>query len=191
MMKKDWTGKKFYKLTFLRPTKKRGRCRAIIWKAQCECGKFTYIRPCDARRGKCKSCGCLQPEVAAEIGKLGLNRKYEPRISSARAIWGNGYKDCPFDVFLVMTQLPCHYCGRSPFRTFNVSDTATNYRSEKQKLEGNFIYNGLDRIDSEYGHDIDNIVPCCFACNVAKLDMTFEQFLDHIERMYHHTRKYR
>ena len=50
-------------------------------------------------------------------------------------------------------QKPCHYCG--------------------DKLETI----GLDRIDSSQGYFLDNVVPCCCACNRMKLDMTTSEFI--------------
>lgn len=37
---------------------------------------------------------------------------------------------------------------------------------------------GLDRIDSKLGYEINNIVPCCYICNVMKLDHSkFELYI--------------
>jgi hypothetical protein len=56
---------------------------------------------------------------------------------------------------------------------------------------GDFIYNGLDRVDSMKGHTPDNVVPCCYRCNCAKNNMSFNDFISHIEKMYEHTRRFR
>lgn len=114
-------------------------------------------------------------------------------ISSARIAWSH-YKDCPFDVFLAMSQKPCYYCGRQPYRTYNASTSHSKrarYTSDDQVREGNFTYNGLDRIDSSKGHTLDNIVTCCSECNYAKLAMSQEKFLSLVEMIYLNTRKLR
>lgn len=46
----------------------------------------------------------------------------------------------------------------------------------ENKELGDFFYNGLDRIDPKKPHNIDNVVPCCYDCNVAKLDRSQEDF---------------
>jgi hypothetical protein len=50
-------------------------------------------------------------------------------------------------------------------------------------VNGWFIYNGLDRIDSSLRHNKDNVVPCCSVCNTAKLDLTVEEFYNWIDRV--------
>lgn len=47
-----------------------------------------------------------------------------------------------------------------------------------------FMYTGLDRRDSSRGYDLDNVVPCCRACNVAKNDMTVDEFRAWLLRVY-------
>jgi len=46
--------------------------------------------------------------------------------------------------------------------------------------------NGIDRVDSsrDIGYTIGNCVPCCTDCNIAKLDRTVKEFLDHVERIH-------
>lgn len=37
--------------------------------------------------------------------------------------------------------------------------------------------NGLDRIDSNKGYTLDNVIPCCSLCNSSKGKKTVEEFL--------------
>ena len=64
-----------------------------------------------------------------------------------------------FEQFSSFWQKPCHYSGHT---------IATI---------------GLDRIDSSKGYSIDNVVPCCQACNVAKLRMSPEDYLAHCKEV--------
>lgn len=106
-------------------------------------------------------------------------RKYDPVISSALRVWRDTYKDgCDFDTFFLLSQLPCYYCGRHPHRTVNAASSARK-ASSNQLQDGNFTYNGLDRIDNAKGHTHDNIVPCCSTCNMMKGTLTLEVFLAH------------
>lgn len=183
--RKDWTGQKYGKLTFVRPTGTTDSSRHAIWELICDCGN-THIASChNVKKGSVSSCGC----------KNGQNtRKYTPIETTARHVWHGAYKDCDFDTFYTMSQLPCFYCGRAPFKTFNLGVTKRKHGipvSEIQIKEGGFTYNGLDRIDSSKGHTIGNIVPCCWTCNHSKGSMTLEEFILHIERMYAHTQQLR
>jgi len=49
-----------------------------------------------------------------------------------------------------------------------------------------FIYNGLDRIDSKAEYTIDNVVACCRRCNVAKNDMSAQEFMGWAQKVYEH-----
>ena|SRR3990167_239152 len=61
-----------------------------------------------------------------------------------------------------ITRKPCHYCN-SKNETF-----------------------GLDRVNSSLGYLEENVVSCCATCNFMKLQMTKENFLTHIEKIYKH-----
>jgi hypothetical protein len=120
------------------------------------------------------SCGCYNKERL----KLGNNRKHDPRTATARYVWQTGYKDCDFETFLELSQQPCHYCGRLPHKTYSIASSKKGKCSVAMLQDGNFIYNGLDRVDNSKGHSPDNVVPCCYRCNTAKHTMTQEEFLE-------------
>lgn len=58
--------------------------------------------------------------------------------------------------------------------------------SQFQKEEGDFTYNGIDRIDNSLRHTIGNIVPCCWDCNRIKMALGLEEFLMHIVKINTH-----
>ena len=64
----DMTGQRFGKLTVLEKTDKRTSNRSVIWKCKCDCGNLCEV-PRDSLIKGTKSCGCLQKEVASQIGK--------------------------------------------------------------------------------------------------------------------------
>lgn len=147
------------------------------WHAMCGCGEPCLVFPGEVLAGKKKSCGCLNHK-----------RTYEPIISSARKVWGGGYDDgCDFDTFYRLSQQPCHYCNVPPWRTYNVANSQRS-TSDLQKEEGDFVYNGLDRIDSSRDHSPDNVVPCCSLCNRMKSDLPSEVFKQHIHDIHQHMR---
>lgn len=184
--RKDWTGQKFYRLTFIRPTDRKNGS-AIIWEALCDCGKITFVLPKQAKSGGTKSCGCLNIEQTKK--RCEARRKHDPIISSALSVWQH-YRDgdIDFETFFKLSQLNCEYCGKEPHRTFNVGTTRKNTYgvSDYQWKEGNFTYNGLDRVDSTKKHNMDNVVPCCFDCNFIKLDKTVGEFIMKVRNIYEH-----
>lgn len=173
-----YRNKKFAKLTLLCPSDQKRRT-AILWKALCDCGNITYVVPSKVAAGTTKSCGCLSDANIPPI-----NRKWSPVISSARRCYRHySDGDCVFESFYLLSQEPCYYCGSPPHAITNDS----NYRKDAsnfQKEQGNFIYNGLDRIDNSLGHDVDNVVPCCWTCNRTKSDTNFIDYVSRISKTY-------
>jgi hypothetical protein len=49
-----------------------------------------------------------------------------------------------------------------------------------------YIYNGIDRVNNNFGYLIDNCVTCCTNCNVAKMARTQEEFNSWNQRVYEH-----
>ena len=44
---------------------------------------------------------------------------------------------------------------------------------------------GLDRIDSSLGYIQGNVIPCCRKCNMAKANLSQNEFLELISAIYH------
>jgi len=68
----------------------------------------------------------------------------------------------------------CDYCG----------DSLTNVKKGQGKSSGNFLYTGIDRIDSSKGYTKENSVSCCWTCNNMKHTTNKEDFLSHIEKIF-------
>lgn len=64
-----------------------------------------------------------------------------------------------------LTKQDCFYCGAEPSQTHN-----------RSTWNGNYVYNGLDRVDNDKSYTVDNVVPCCGTCNGAKSAMTVKEF---------------
>jgi hypothetical protein len=60
-----------------------------------------------------------------------------------------------------IVQRPCFYCG-------SIDNPC----------------NGIDRLNNSIGYEKDNIVPCCRKCNTMKMDLTIEEFKNHIEKIH-------
>lgn len=70
-----------------------------------------------------------------------------------------------------MIKLPCHYCG-------GFSANKRRHKKQTEKL------NGIDRKDSSVGYTKENCVPCCSVCNYLKNNLSYDDFLDFIKRIY-------
>jgi hypothetical protein len=77
--------------------------------------------------------------------------------------------------FYVLSEKPCMYCQRTPGRL-----------AFDDRRRGQYVYNGIDRVDNSRGYVTGNVVPCCTTCNMAKRDKTLEQFMAMIERIVRH-----
>jgi hypothetical protein len=173
-------GQKFGRLTTI--SYKKGR-----WFCLCECGDHTEVKTENLTSQNTRSCGCLNREIASQKSDklIAGRRKYEPKIASARRRWQSYlYSDSQcvsFDEFMIISQQNCVYCGIGPSTNFNCGNA--NNSSIKKKAEGEFIYNGMDRIDSSRHHTIDNVVPCCYDCNRAKNNRTVKNFLEWVKTL--------
>lgn len=83
------------------------------------------------------------------------------------------------DQFKNLIEKNCHYCGEKPQKSTNkILMTRGNIN------EPPFYYNGIDRINSNIGYEIDNCVPCCGVCNYMKNTMTTDMFFKQITKIY-------
>jgi hypothetical protein len=77
--------------------------------------------------------------------------------------------------FVRLCSANCSYCGALPtLRSIN------GYSGHHA--------NGIDRIDNTEGYVLENCTTACSLCNTIKKAMTLKQFLNHIERIYNHSK---
>jgi len=172
----DETGNVYAKLTVLYRVENDNRGNAC-WRCQCSCGNQKTIPGARLRGGHTRSCGCLVKETARKLNVLpfgeaaqnNLYLKYK-RCAKIRGYeWGISKVE-----FLRICQQKCAYCGILPSQ---ISRTTS-------EINGNFLYNGIDRVDNSVGYYSGNVVPCCKVCNIAKSTQTLGQFTDWIRRVY-------
>jgi hypothetical protein len=84
--------------------------------------------------------------------------------------------------FYTYSQLPCYYCGEKGSNYYNVY-LKDKKSSQNAKDGAHFYYNGVDRLDNSLAHNLENIVPCCYWCNFAKMELTLLEFQDWIKRI--------
>lgn len=147
------------------------------------CGREKEIDAGNVGRST-NSCGCLQVEVAralvSNFDRASSNRRKKSCIGWPHGLFkvigqykgGAKSRGLTFNLTTEMcfslTQQPCIHCGRPPH---NVAKPASRYAKD-------FVYTGIDRVDNTRGYEPDNVEPCCFMCNRAKLAMPAKAFAD-------------
>ena len=172
-------GKKYGRLTVIErgETDKRGQ---VFWMCHCVCGtEKVKVRGSNLRSGMTKSCGCLRAERIRAANSLPRGEaSFNVLVGTMkRSAKRRGYTwNLIKEEVRELTSRPCFYCGATPAQTSSTANPT-----------GVYIYNGLDRVDNTKDYIIDNIVPCCGICNVAKHTMTQDEFLGWISRVYKHS----
>lgn len=168
----DITGRKYGRLTVIERAP-NGKGYKTRWLCQCECGNQTIVQGESLRTGATRSCGCLQKEWAQNHNSLPLG---EAAFNSIyRAYQGSAHKrhlefDLTRDQVRDLIDSRCHYCGSEP-------------RKMRSMYHGHYAFNGIDRVDNARGYVIDNVVPCCYICNLAKKDMAYEDFIEYLDEL--------
>lgn len=186
-------GDKFYYLEVISQpfyeTYPSGRKRKKVL-CKCVCGNTksflceSFI--CKNELDRAKSCGCTKTFVN------GINAQkrrkpesvyryvYEQYQSSAKT------RNIDFNLskeeHLKIIKQNCYYCGSEP-------ELKQPHRGKGKYVGVPVPYNGIDRIDSNVGYEIDNCVSCCTKCNYMKSDMDVSQFREHILKIANYLQK--
>lgn len=188
MIKENLLGKTFNRFFVIIAAPPVGKKQQTAWFCRCDCGNYKVVKSEELKNGGTKSCGCLLRETNSQNGRKMVmsNTKYHPSETTARRVWRGRYKDgLSFEDFYKISQYNCYYCNGEPN---NIQNSAKNdeISSQYAKDNGDFTYNGLDRVDNSKIHIIDNVVPCCKWCNFSKRERSTQEFLDWLKRAYEH-----
>lgn len=136
---------------------------------ECKCGKKRVVAKGNLCNGTSRSCGCLHRELTSRCF-----RKRVP-VDAAKHDHYQRYKraaetrNLPFSIgkeeFSIVASRNCWYCGSAPIE-HNRNKGGTGY-----------YVNGVDRVDNSDGYVHGNVVPCCYSCNRAKMDMPVDAFI--------------
>jgi hypothetical protein len=166
-------GKIYGKLKALNKTEiKNGEA---FYECQCECGNIVEVRGGNLVTGGSKSCGCQRTRTRIDksiAGESAFNHIYANYKCLARRRKINF--QLTKEEFREIINQNCFYCNKSPS---NIDG--------KYFTTGSYLYSGIDRIDSNLGYIIGNVVPCCKICNVMKSNLSKNDFLNHIKQIYH------
>jgi hypothetical protein len=168
----------------IKKLRKEGLGYRYFVKCKCDCGtEKTISRDSLFQKHPVDSCGC---QTANKIRISNADMYTKKRLYKGEAAYRHllkTYKNrarklgldftLTDDEFRFFTSQNCFYCGVEP--------------KQREKIRGGFgeyIYNGLDRVDNIQGYTLDNIVPCCGVCNRMKYTMSFEEFISVVKTIY-------
>lgn len=149
---------------------KHGTRNRRFWNVRCiNCGhervaeKHNMVPPSG---GRCQKCW------GRKRGETGCNELYDTYIRNAR-----NYErefSLTMEEFAYITSSSCHYCGVEPIQVKELKSEST---------WSTYFYNGIDRVDNDMGYVSGNCIPCCVVCNRAKNDMSYDNFMQYINRI--------
>lgn len=183
----DHAGRRFGRLVVVeyagrKVTDPRRGCGYAMWRCVCDCGAESVVASRDLVDGSTRSCGCLFRETVVgrggwnllDAGESAFNQLFYAYQRSAKT---RGYEwALPRELFRALTSQPCFYCGAEPETKFRAA-VGTN---------GNYVGNGVDRIDNALGYTPENVRACCKVCNVAKGALSEDEWARWITRVYSH-----
>jgi hypothetical protein len=172
----DLVGEKFGRLTVISLIRRRNSrdVSERYWYCKCDCGNYTTVIDRSLKHGQTKSCGCLHKDaITIEWSLASFNKLYKTYK------YGANKRGLCFELsreeFKELTQTDCVYCGQHP--SHSVQNKGGN---------GAYIYNGIDRIDNNLGYTLKNCVACCKRCNSMKMELSLNDFVEKISKIYCH-----
>lgn len=168
---KDLLNKKFNRLEVIEFVKINKRHRAE-WLCKCECGNLKILEGKLIFNGNVKSCGCLWKEsISLDKNEASFNVLYLGYKNAAKS------RNYSFllskEEFKIISSKNCYYCNSVPKPISN-----------KKAVNGQYVGNGIDRVDNKIGYELNNCVACCKQCNIAKATMTKIEFLNLIKNIF-------
>ena len=145
-----------------------------MWHCACDCGGSKEANTTKLKSGRVKSCGCLVKPSGNEL---------EEGMAAARALYAEyrhgakrrGYAfELTFVQFLELTSKPCAYCKEEPKQV---------QKRKRAGANGDYVYNGIDRVDNTLGYLWENCAPCCGDCNRDKGRLGDRRFIALINRL--------
>lgn len=189
---KNLLNQTFGRWTVIKDIKKIDAHGTHLWKCQCICGKQKIIPADSLCSGNSKSCGCYAREMSSIRHKNRIVTNQLPKGSASfndlfarykkSSIQRNLIFNLNTEEFKFLTSSNCYYCNIEPKQAIRCS--------KNRKRNGDYLYNGIDRKNPKIGYIIENCVSCCSTCNYAKQSLTYEDFTNHIQKIYHNILKH-
>lgn len=176
----DLSGRRFGRLIANRRIgRSDGMSKHSIWECKCDCGKIVNIVSTSLTRSLTRSCGCYFIETAGRNGKTLPPGRAAFNVLIYTYKKGAKKRDLEWNLseeqFKVLVDENCVYCGEIPKQSVNNAE-----------LNGDYIHNGIDRLNNKKGYTIQNSVTCCGTCNWLKSRFHESEFLQQIEKIYNY-----
>lgn len=160
------------------PNLKRPKRNRRYVKCRCSCGK-EYVTPLHSllsgKHLRCYTCG-RKPVTKFSIDEQSARRAYLEYRKGAES--RNLGFFLTFEEFCSIATGKCRYCGKKD------TNKKEPYARKHPTNAPTFYYTGIDRVDSSKPYEIGNCVPCCKICNIMKMALPLDVFLEHIKNIY-------
>lgn len=172
----DLTDRKFNHLTVLNEAERIGDKRTRRWQCRCVCNKVVTVEQRKLRSGGQKSCGCQREGRIENLHRAPPGNRLSFGVAAMRAVlgdykWGAGKRHLCFDLSeneaRHLFQGTCFYCDAPPSKI-----------SAPPGAHGHYVHNGIDRLDTDKGYTLDNVVSCCSRCNALKNKLSYSRFAE-------------
>ncbi len=165
-MTNNLVNKKFGKLTVKSVSHSNN---GIIWNCECDCGNVCKTSGRDLVCSHTTSCGCNRNNPDGLAAMVYMFHEYKNHAKARNIDFLLNKSE-----FQELTSGNCFYCGKEP-----------NQTNKKMKtFNGNYLYNGIDRVDNNIGYEYNNCVSCCSECNYMKNTQSQGGFLSMVKRIY-------
>lgn len=146
------------------------------WKCLCmKCNTEHFVRTADLIGGmstQCRTCARAENGRKATIPNKGACKTKILLQIKRQASSRNLEMTLTDNEIFELTSQDCFYCGKKP-------------DNKAKSHNGDFIlFNGIDRINNNLGYHSNNVVPCCKHCNISKLDLPLNEWVENITRIY-------
>jgi len=140
---------------------------------RCTCGREKWTNSAHVAMERVKSCGCLNYEPRCTDPHVRIARILRAITRTSARARGIAFQ-LDIEHIVAIAFLPCFYCEEPPNRQLD---------KVRPFAGAPIACHGIDRVDSALGYTAENVVTCCWQCNLAKLDFSAEAFLQHAERV--------
>jgi len=168
------------KYGYLLPIRYAGKDKfgCVQWLCRCDCGAEKIVTSYNLCHGLTLHCGCKTNRA-----------QYDDRAIPAKNIVYGNYKNYASsekiefsltkEEFFKLCAASCYYCGSAP----------STVRVIHNRLHPSiYVYNGIDRINSNLGYLPNNVVSCCKKYNFSKSNRSQEDFISWVKKLVSHTR---
>lgn len=162
-------GQRYGMLLVVKKAEETGIRFRNIWTCKCDCGNEVNMRASTLTRGS-TSCGCKQK---LPRGVASFNVLFGSYIRSAAK--RNLVFELSKEHFEELTKGNCYYCG---------SPAKQSVSGRVRRANGDYVYNGIDRLDNSKGYVEGNVVSCCGRCNMTKNKTSHDEFVKLITAIY-------